>query len=124
MSATSSAAHWASLLPWLVAIWLFAIGLYGIVTSRNFVHLIGCLSVVQASTYVLLLAAGYRFGGVAPIYYTHKPGTPAVDPVLQALVLTDVVVGATVSALLLALVLQLHKRRGELDPEKLRPMQQ
>jgi multicomponent Na+:H+ antiporter subunit C len=111
-----------SLLPWFVAAWLLGIGLYAIVTSRNFVHLVGCLSVVQSSTYVLLLAVGFRKGGIAPIFYTHPPGTPAVDPVLQALVLTDVVVGATVSALLLALVLQVHKRRGTLDPEDLRPM--
>jgi multicomponent Na+:H+ antiporter subunit C len=39
-------------------------------------------------------------------------------------VLTDIVVGATVTALLLALALQLHKRRGTLDPEKLRPLQE
>ena len=37
--------------------------------------------------------------------------------------LTDIVVGATVTALLLALALQLHKRRGTLDPEALRPLQ-
>ncbi|MBN8874358.1 MAG: cation:proton antiporter subunit C [Rhodospirillales bacterium] len=111
-----------ALLPWLVAVWLFGIGLYGIVTSRNFVHLIGCLSVVQASTYVLLLAVGYRGGAGAPIFYTHPPGTPAVDPVVQALVLTDIVIGAAVTALLLALALQLHKRRGTLDPDELRPL--
>ncbi len=111
-----------SLLPWAVAAWLLAIGLYGIVTSRHYVHLIGCLSVVQASTYVLLLAAGYRWGAGPPIFYSHKPGTPAVDPVVQALVLTDIVIGATVTALLLALALQLHKRRGTLDPEALRLM--
>lgn len=110
------------LLPWLVAAWLLGVGLYAIVTSRNYVHLIGCLSVVQASTYVLLLAAGYRWGAGPPIFYTHPPGTPAVDPVVQALVLTDVVIGATVTALLLALVLQLHKRRGTLDPQDLKPM--
>ncbi len=109
------------LLPWAVAAWLLGVGLYGIVTSRNYVHLIGCLSVVQASTYVLLLAAGYRRGAAAPIFYTHPPG-PAVDPVLQALVLTDIVIGATVTALLLALVLQLHKRRGTIDPEDLKPL--
>jgi multicomponent Na+:H+ antiporter subunit C len=86
------------------------------------VHLIGCLSVVQASTYVLLLAAGYRTGAPAPIFYSRST-TIAVDPVLQALVLTDIVIGATVTALLLALVLQLHKRRGTLDPEQLRPLQ-
>lgn len=112
----------AGLIPWFVAAWLLAIGLYGIVTSRNFVHLIGCLSVVQAATYVLLLAVGYRAGAGPPIFYSHPPGTPAVDPVVQALVLTDIVVGATVTALLIALALQLHKRRGTLDPQELRPL--
>lgn len=111
-----------TVLPWAVAAWLFAIGIYGIMTSRHYVHLIGCLGVVQSSTYVLLLAAGYRWGAGAPIFYPHPPGTPAVDPVVQALVLTDIVVGATVTALLLSLALQVHKRRGTLDPEKLRPL--
>jgi multicomponent Na+:H+ antiporter subunit C len=93
-----------------------------VVTSRHYVHLIGCLSVIQASTYVLLLAAGFRWNAAAPIFYTHPPGTVAVDPVVQALVLTDVVIGAAVTGLLLALALQLHKRRGTLDPEELRPL--
>ncbi|MGH2875462.1 MAG: NADH-quinone oxidoreductase subunit K, partial [Solirubrobacteraceae bacterium] len=47
-----------SFLPYAVAAWLMLIGLYGVVSSRNLVHLIMCLSVVQASTYVLLLAIG------------------------------------------------------------------
>lgn len=111
-----------NLLPWLVAAWLAGVGLYGIVTSRHYVHLIGCLSVVQSATYVLLLAVGFRWGAGPPIFSDHPPGTPAVDPVVQALVLTDIVVGATVAALLLALALQVHKRRGTLDPEALRPM--
>ena len=92
-------------LPWAVAAWLLGIGLYAIVTSRDFVHLIGCLSVVQSSTYVLLLSVESRTDGIAPIFYTHPPGTAAVDPVVHALVLTDVVVGATVTALLLSLLL-------------------
>ena len=111
-----------NILPWGVAAWLFAIGLYGIVTSRDYIHLIGCMSVVQSSTYVLLLAAGFRWGAVPPVFHDQPPGTPAVDPVVQALVLTDIVVGTATTALLLALALQLHRRRGTLDPEKLRPM--
>jgi multicomponent Na+:H+ antiporter subunit C len=39
-------------------------------------------------------------------------------------VLTDIVVGATVDALLLAMALQLHKQTRTLDPEVLRPMRQ
>ncbi len=106
-------------LPYLVAVWLFVVGLYGIVTSRNMLHLIICLSVVQSSTYVLLLAIGYRAGAAAPGFAAIPPGTPAVDPVVQALMLTDVVVEVTVVALLLALAVLAHERTGKLDPADL-----
>lgn len=109
-------------LPYAVAAWLFAVGLYGLASSRNLIHLVGCLSVCQSATYVLLLGLGYRWDSIAPIFYDHPPGTPAVDPVMQALVLTDIVVGATLSALLLVLTVQVFKRAGTLDPERLKPM--
>lgn len=111
-----------SALPWIVTVWLFGIGLYGIVTSRNYVHLIGCLTVCQSATYTLLLSAGFKWHAAAPIFYDKPPGTPAVDPVVQALVLTDVVVGATISALLLALTLQVFKKNGTIDPHRLKPL--
>jgi len=107
-------------LPYLVAAWLLLVGLYGIVTSRNLVHLIICLSIAQSSTYVLLLAVGYRDNAPAPIFYDIPPAR-AVDPVVQALTLTDVVVGTTVTALLLALAVQAEKRLGTLDPEDMKP---
>ena len=112
-----------NVLPWLIAAWLFGVGVCGVVTSRNFIHLIGCLSVCQSSTYVLLLSLGYRHGAGAPIFYDNPPGTPAVDPVVQALVLTDIVVGATVTALLLAMALRVHEKRGTLDPQQLSPLE-
>jgi multicomponent Na+:H+ antiporter subunit C len=83
------------------------------------VHLVVCLSVAQASTYVLLLAIGYRAGGKAPIFIDIPPDTPVVDPVVQALTLTDVVVQATVTAVLLALTVQARKRFGTVDPDAL-----
>jgi multicomponent Na+:H+ antiporter subunit C len=108
-----------SFLPYAVAVWICLVGLYGVVTSRHLVHTIICLSVVQSSTYVLLLAVGYRKDSVAPVFIDIPRDTPAVDPVVQALTLTDVVVGATVSALLLALAVQAHKRFGSVDPDEL-----
>jgi multicomponent Na+:H+ antiporter subunit C len=111
-----------SFLPWLVAGWLFGIGVYGIVTSRHYLHIIGCLSVCQSATYVLLLSVGFKWGAAPPIFYDQPPGTPAVDPISHALVLTDIVVGAAVTALLLAIALQVYKRRRTLDPEQLRPL--
>lgn len=97
------------------------IGLYGIVTSRNFIHLIGCLTVVQSSGYVMLMALGYRTGAPPPIFLGMPVGTKTVDPVVQSLVLTDIVVSATVTALLLALAIQLRKREHREDPQHLRP---
>jgi multicomponent Na+:H+ antiporter subunit C len=108
-----------TVLAYGVAVWLLLIGLYGIVSSHHLVHLILCLGVVQASTYVLLLTIGYRHAAAAPIYADIPLGTRVVDPVVQALTLTDVVVEATVAALLLALALQAQKRFGTVDPDEI-----
>lgn len=119
-----------SILQWLmgwfgyaVAIWIFAVGLYGIVTSRNWIHLAISVAVMQSSTYVLLLNIGYRTGGAAPIFADIPLGSRAVDPVVQALMLTDVVVEATVLALIVVLAVQIHRRTGTLDPDKLLELQ-
>jgi multicomponent Na+:H+ antiporter subunit C len=111
-----------TLLPYLTAVWLLLAGLYGIATSRNIIHLVSCLFVAQSSTYVFLLSIGYRTGGTAPILTEVPAGSPLVDPVVQSLALTDIVVGATVSALILVFALQAHKKSGTLDPRRAPPM--
>jgi multicomponent Na+:H+ antiporter subunit C len=108
-----------SVLPYAVAAWVCCVGLYGIVTSRNLIHLALCLTVMQSSTYVLLLAIGYVKGGGPPIFKGVKLGTTAVDPVVQSLVLTDVVVSVTVIALILALALDVHDKKGTVDPDEI-----
>jgi multicomponent Na+:H+ antiporter subunit C len=45
-----------------------------------------------------------------------------VDPVVQALSLTDIVVSATITALLLALTIQIYKRHGTVNPDELRAL--
>ena len=108
-----------SVIPFVVVAWILFVGLYGLVTSRHLVHQIVCLIVVQSSTYVLLLGVGYVTGAVAPYFFDVPTRTPAVDPVVQALALTDVVVEAAVTALLLSFAVQAHKRFGTLDPHEL-----
>jgi multicomponent Na+:H+ antiporter subunit C len=111
-----------SFLPFAVAAWLFVIGLWGVVSSSNMVRTVLCLTVVQSSTYLVLLGVGYRSGGKAPIVADVPITTKLVDPTVQVLVLTDIVIEATVTALLLALVVQAHKRFGSVDPADLRPL--
>lgn len=112
-----------SQLPFLVTAWLVLVGLVGILTSRDLIHLVICLSVLQSATYVLLLGVGYRRGGTAPVLDGVDPGDePLVDPVVQALTVTDVVVNAAITAVLLAICVQIRKRQGSLDPDGLRSM--
>jgi multicomponent Na+:H+ antiporter subunit C len=111
-----------SYLPYAVAAWVCIVGLYGIVTSRNLIHLAVCLTVTQSSTYVLLLAVGYVQGGGPPIFKGVKLGTTSVDPVVQALSLTDIVVSVTVLALILALALDVHRQAGTIDPDEIAAM--
>jgi multicomponent Na+:H+ antiporter subunit C len=106
---------------YLVAGYLILAGCYGIVRSRHLVHAVVCLSIAQSGTYVLLVAIGYQRGGAsAPVFGpTTEPTTQVVDPLVQAMTLTDIVVSATVTAVLLALAIQINKRQGTVDPDDL-----
>ena len=106
-----------SYLPYAVAAWICLVGIAGIATSKNLIHLAICLTVTQSSSYVLLLSVGYVKHGKAPIFVGTKFGTTAVDPVVQALTLTDVVVSVAVIALILALALDAHRLSGTVDPD-------
>jgi multicomponent Na+:H+ antiporter subunit C len=108
---------------YLLAGYLLLLGAYGIVRSRHLVHAVVCLSIAQSGTYVLLIAVGYQRGAAPPVFgSTSPPSGNVVDPVVQALTLTDVVVSATVTALLLALSVQVAKRHGTVDPDALRSL--
>ena len=103
---------------------MFVIGLWGVIASRNLVRTVLCLTVVQSSSYLLLLTIGYRNGAKAPVVADIPATSKLVDPVVQVLVLTDIVIEATLAALLLALVVQAHKRFHSVDPDDLRALRE
>jgi len=106
---------------YLVAVFVLLVGAFGIVRSRNLVHAVVCLSIAQSATYVMLLAIGYQSKATPPVFGSPatKPNTSTVEPLVQAMTLTDIVVSATVTALLLAVAVQVHKRHGTVDPNEL-----
>jgi multicomponent Na+:H+ antiporter subunit C len=99
---------------------LVLLGGLGIARSRDLVQATVCLFVAQSGTYVLLLAVGYQRDASAPVFgSTTPPNTQVADPVVQAMTLTDIVVSAAVTALLLALAIQIAKKHGTVDPDEL-----
>jgi multicomponent Na+:H+ antiporter subunit C len=111
-----------SYLPYALAAFIFIVGLAGIVTSRNLVHITVCVSVCQSATYVLLLAIGYKEKGTAPVYADIPTSRRVVDPVVQSLTLTDIVVAVAVAALLLSLAIKAYEHHGSLDPTEISRM--
>jgi multicomponent Na+:H+ antiporter subunit C len=102
----------------VVGVWLILAGIYGLLTARHLVCTTACLSVAQSGTYLILLGLGYAPHGAPPIANAGLPAV-AADPVLQALTVTDIVVSAAVTALLLSITVAVHKRTGTVDPEAL-----
>jgi len=106
---------------YLVAVAVMLIGTFGMVRARNLISLVTCLSVAQSGTYVLLVAVGFQRGVPAPVFGSpaQRPTARVTDPLVQAMTLTDIVVSATVTALLLALAVQVSKTHGTIDPDEL-----
>jgi multisubunit Na+/H+ antiporter MnhC subunit len=102
------------------AIGLLVIGIAGIVLSRDLFRIILALAIAEAGANLLLILAGYHWGGTAPILGQGKALETMVDPVPQALVLTAIVIGVGIQALALSLALQAYRAYGTLDMRQLR----
>jgi len=106
-------------LPYLIAVLLFAIGLYAIVAKKNLIKIIVGMMIIEYAVNLFLVLLGYRSGGNAPILtarmsvedFTHR----TVDPLPQALILTSIVIGVGVLALLVALTVRLYEKYGTFD---------
>jgi multicomponent Na+:H+ antiporter subunit C len=112
-----------AVVDWLlyaVPCWLVALSLYGMATSRNLIHLVICLGVFHAGVLVLLLAVGFHRDATGPVFDDIPLGHAVTDPVMQAIAITDVVVGDAVLAVLLALSGKIYTRFGTLDPGQLK----
>jgi len=114
-----------SFYPYVVAVYLLVIGAFGIARSRNLIHAVVCLAVAQSGTYVLLIAIGFQKHATAPVFGepASKPTHNVSDPLVQAMTLTDIVVSATVTALLLAIAVQISKAHRTVDPDALTALQ-
>ncbi len=98
---------------------LILIGLFGALSNRNILRMIVAFAVANTGVNLVMVAVGYMTGRTAPILNDAVPVAEAtariIDPVPQALVLTAIVIGVGVTALMLAYAYRLFKTRGTLD---------
>ncbi|SHJ91743.1 multicomponent Na+:H+ antiporter subunit C [Geosporobacter subterraneus DSM 17957] len=92
---------------------LLLISFYGLCTQRNIIKSIIFLNIAEVSVILLILSISSVPGREVPIL----PGNTAnmVDPLPQALMITTIVVGLTITALALMLAIKLFHYYGTLD---------
>ncbi len=98
---------------------LILIGFYGALTQRNLLRMIVAFTVADAGVNLVIVSIGYMRGRTAPILDSTLQAADAaariIDPVPQALVLTAIVIGVGVTALMLAYVYRLYEKNRSLD---------
>ena len=112
------------MLPYLLTMVLLMIGVYGIIVKRNIIKIIVGVIITEYAVNCFLILQGYKDGGIAPIRTADMKAATfvnkAVDPVPQALVLTSIVIGLGLVALMVALAVRLYEKYGTFDISEIR----
>ncbi len=125
-AAVPGPAAFADVLGWLathynyaIYILLMMIGLYAVLAKGNLVKKVIGLNLLQTAVFLFYLSIGKIDGATAPVVWTDRPpgaeGVPYENPVPHVLMLTAIVVGVSVTAVALALVVRIREAYGTVD---------
>ena len=102
---------------------LMLIGIWGLLTHRNLLRIIIGFSLLGTGTHIVIVAIGFVTDGTAPIVDRALPMSEAasrtVDPIPSALVVTAIVIGMAVTAVMLAYAIRLYDSKKTLSIDDL-----
>lgn len=115
---------------YLTAAALFCMGAFTIMSRRNLIKIVLGLSLMEASTYLLLVSLAYRKHATAPILTQPPKGLSTTDlqeghtadPVLQNFCLTAIVIGVAVTAVFLTVVVRIAQHFRSVDADDIRTL--
>lgn len=99
---------------------LFCVGVYCVMVKRNLIKIIVGIIIIEYAVNLFLILVAYRMNGRAPILSQGEEIKNMVDPLPQALVLTSIVVGLAVVALLVAIAVRVYEKYGTFDITQIR----
>jgi len=109
----------------LIGFLLILVGFWGVLTQKNIIKIIVGFTILNTGINILMVSLGYVKGKTAPIIDNavaqtgnHDVSASVVDPVPQALVLTAIVIGFGVTALMLAYAMKLYNAKKTLEINK------
>jgi multicomponent Na+:H+ antiporter subunit C len=71
--------------------------------------------IAEYAVNLFFILLGYRIEGRAPIHSPDQAITNMVDPLPQALILTSIVIGLAVTALVVGIAIRIYEKYGTFD---------
>ncbi len=102
---------------YLVAIFLMMLGFYTMIAYGNLVKKIIGLSIFQVSILLIYVSGGYVRSAAVPIYVEGI--SRYVNPLPHVLMLTAIVVGVSVMAVGLALIVRIKEAYGTIEEDEI-----
>ena len=100
---------------YLLCLVLFSIGLFCVLRKRNIIKIIIGIGIMEYAVNLFFVLTGYRALGRTPIYSQDQQVKNMVDPLPQAVVLTSIVLGLSVTLLLIAIAIRIYEKYGTFD---------
>jgi multicomponent Na+:H+ antiporter subunit C len=98
---------------------LILIGLWAMFVHKNIIRMIIGFSIIDTGIHMVMVALGYITGGTAPIFdevvNVADSSVNIVDPVPSALVLTAIVIGLGVTAIMLSYAVRIYNAKNSLS---------
>ncbi|HWQ65305.1 MAG TPA: cation:proton antiporter subunit C [Methanospirillum sp.] len=108
--------------PFITVAIVVMLGIYTILVKKDLIKIVMGLSIVESGANLFLIAMGYRWEGIAPIF-TNAPQIHMVMPTVQALTLTSIVIGVATEALMLSMVMTIWRYYKTADVRKVNKLQ-
>lgn len=103
----------------ITGLFIFLVGLYGMIAHRNGIKIILSLGVSEIGIILFILGIHYQAFARPPI----GPGEgPMADPLPQAMMITAIIIGAAVTAVSLMMFIALYHRYGSTNWDKVRAL--
>ncbi len=103
----------------VIGIAVILIGLWGLLTQKNLIKIVIGFALFDTGIHIVMVSIGYIKGRTAPILDSaidvNNAENIVVDPIPQALVLTAIVIGLGITALMLSYVLRMYQKKKSLE---------
>jgi len=100
----------------IFALIMFFIGFYGIITSKNVIKSIVFVSILEMAVIIFWVGLGFRVGMVPPVrHFLETDMAYIADPLPQALMITAIIIGMSVTAANIVMLITLVRKVKSTD---------